>query len=41
VTLCVVCTVHEETRARISWLSLKIKVDGFSVCASKSTAPVW
>jgi hypothetical protein len=31
VTLCAVCTVHIETRARVSFLSLKTKVDGLSV----------
>jgi hypothetical protein len=28
---CAVCTVHVETRARVSWLSLKTKVYGLSV----------
>jgi hypothetical protein len=28
--LCAICTVHKETRARVSWLSLKTKVSGFS-----------
>jgi hypothetical protein len=26
---CVVCTILKETRALVSWLSLKTKVDGF------------
>jgi hypothetical protein len=28
---CAICTVHVETRARVSWLSLKTKVDGLRV----------
>jgi hypothetical protein len=31
ITLCAVCTVHEETRSAVSWLSLKTKVDGLSL----------
>jgi hypothetical protein len=30
VTLCAVCTIHKETRARVSWFGLKTMVDGFS-----------
>jgi hypothetical protein len=52
VTSCAVCTMHVETRSasflvepqnqgRVSWLSLKIKVDGFLVWASKTTTLVW
>jgi hypothetical protein len=29
-TLCAICTVHKEARARISWFSPKTKVYGFS-----------
>jgi hypothetical protein len=31
VTLYAICTVHVETRVRVSWLSLKTKVKGLSV----------
>jgi hypothetical protein len=30
-TLCVICTVHVETRNVVSWFGLKTKVDGLSV----------
>jgi hypothetical protein len=51
-TPCAVCTVHVETRiviffvepqnqGRVSWLSLKIKVNGFSIWTSKLTALIW
>jgi hypothetical protein len=29
VTLCMVCTVHKETRSVSVWFGLKIKVNGF------------
>jgi hypothetical protein len=29
-TLCVVCTVHKETRSAVAWFGVKTKVDGFS-----------
>jgi hypothetical protein len=32
---CAVYTVHMKTRARVSWLSLKTKVDSFLIWASK------
>jgi hypothetical protein len=49
---CAVCTMHVEMRRsgflvepqnqlRVSWLSLKTKVDGFSIWASKSLDLVW
>jgi hypothetical protein len=49
---CAVCTVHGETRSagflvepqnhgRVSWLSLKNNVDGFSIWTSKPAALVW
>jgi hypothetical protein len=53
VTPCVIYTMHKETSStgflvepqnqcrQVSWLSLKSKVDGFLVWASKPTAPVW
>jgi hypothetical protein len=31
ITLCAICTVHEEMRSAVSWLSLKTKVDGLSL----------
>jgi hypothetical protein len=50
--LSVACIVHVETRSagflvepqnqrRVSWLSLKTKVNGFPVWASKSVDLVW
>jgi hypothetical protein len=53
VTPCAVCTVHKEVRSagflvepqnqgrRVSWLSLKTKVNGFLVLASKPVASIW
>jgi hypothetical protein len=34
--LCTVCTVHVEEGARVSWLSLKTKVDGLSVVSPQN-----
>jgi hypothetical protein len=36
-----VCGLHRARGARVSWLSIKIKVDGFPIWASKPAAPVW
>jgi hypothetical protein len=49
---CVVCTMHVEMRSafflvepqnqgQFSWLSLKTKVDGFPIWASKPATLVW
>jgi hypothetical protein len=40
VTSCAVCTVHMKIRSAGFWFSLKTKIDGFPVCASKLVAPV-